>query len=120
MRATFTNMYRPTQAACPHCAGAAYRVPRHLLDRLLNLFRSPDRQLYRYRCGVLMCGREELLSVQGKRPVRFNFRDDPGFMELDNVAVMAVPEPETYVLMLAGMGALLGARRLRRRGPKSR
>jgi hypothetical protein len=42
-------------------------------------------------------------------------------MELDNVAVMqAVPEPETYALMLAGIGTLLGARRLRRRGPKAR
>jgi hypothetical protein len=62
--------------------------------------------------GALATGPSTLLT--------FNFRDDPGFMELDNVAVTAVPEPETYALMLAGIGALLGARRFRRRGPKSR
>jgi len=45
----------------------------------------------------------------------FNFRNDAGFMELDNVAVtVAIPEPETYALMLAGF-ALLGMRRFRRR-----
>jgi len=63
--------------------------------------------------GALATGASTLLS--------FNFRDDPGSMELDNVAVMqAVPEPETYALMLAGIGTLLGARRLRRRGAKAR
>jgi hypothetical protein len=45
----------------------------------------------------------------------FNFRNDAGFMELDNVAVAVIPEPETYALMLAGFGTLLGMRRFRRR-----
>jgi len=44
----------------------------------------------------------------------FNFRNDAGFMELDNVAVAVIPEPETYALMLAGF-ALLGMRRFKQR-----
>jgi len=36
------------------------------------------------------------------------------YPEVDNVSVVAVPEPETYALMLAGLGALgLVARRRR-------
>lgn len=34
----------------------------------------------------------------------FTFRDDPGFIWLDDVAVYGVPEPSTWVMMLIGFG----------------
>jgi hypothetical protein len=36
------------------------------------------------------------------------------YPEVDNVSVAAVPEPETYALMLAGLGALGFVARRRR------
>ena len=38
----------------------------------------------------------------------FSFRDDPGFMFLDNISVVsgAVPEPGTWAMMLLGFGAM--------------
>jgi hypothetical protein len=41
--------------------------------------------------------------------LKFSSRNDPSFTRLDNVSVTAVspvPEPETYALMLAGLGVL--------------
>lgn len=46
--------------------------------------------------------------------LRFAFRDDPGFQGLDNVSVTAVPEPETYAMMLAGLGLLAAVARQRK------
>lgn len=40
------------------------------------------------------------------------------YIGLDNVAVVAVPEPETYALLLAGMG-VIGAMARRRKGQKA-
>jgi len=49
--------------------------------------------------------------------IAFNFRNPQSFWLLDNVSVTAIPEPETYALMLAGLGAL-GAFARRRRTPE--
>jgi hypothetical protein len=38
--------------------------------------------------------------------LKFSSRNDPSFTRLDNISVQAVPEPETYAMMLAGLGAL--------------
>lgn len=40
--------------------------------------------------------------------LKFGGRDDPDFIRLDNVSVSAapVPEPETYAMLLAGLGLL--------------
>jgi hypothetical protein len=48
--------------------------------------------------------------------IAFNFRNPQSFWLLDNVSVTvaAVPEPETYALLLAGLGGL-GAFARRRR-----
>lgn len=36
----------------------------------------------------------------------FSFRDDPGFLSFDSVAVSEVPEPGTWAMMLLGLGAV--------------
>jgi hypothetical protein len=41
----------------------------------------------------------------------FNFRDDPGFLFLDSVAVAQVPEPGTMALLGIGMAGLWWKRR---------
>ena len=56
----------------------------------------------------------EAVATGASTLLSFNFRNDSGFMELDNVAVTAVPEPASLALMLAGIGTLLGAGRLGR------
>ena len=40
--------------------------------------------------------------------LKFGARNDPSFIRLDNVSVQvtAVPEPETYAMMLAGLGLM--------------
>jgi hypothetical protein len=51
----------------------------------------------------------------GSDTITFNFRNDPGYLWLDNVSVISVvPEPATWGLMLAGMG-IAGASLRRRR-----
>lgn len=48
--------------------------------------------------------------------IRFGGRNDPDFIRLDNVSVSAspVPEPESWALMLAGMGMLAWRARSRK------
>ena len=36
---------------CPICNGSTYRIPRRLVDRIVNLF-TP---VYRYRCRTMNC-----------------------------------------------------------------
>jgi len=45
--------------ACPRCNGAAYRVPRRLVDRLMSRFVG----ISRYRCRSTDCGWEGNLRV---------------------------------------------------------
>ena len=52
-------------------------------------------------------------------PIKFEFRQDPSFFQLDDISVTAVPEPSTYIagaLMLLPFG-LQGMRHLRSRKP---
>jgi MYXO-CTERM domain-containing protein len=46
------------------------------------------------------------LATGNATTLQFAFRQDPSFVDLDNVAVRAVPEPGAWALMLAGMAAL--------------
>lgn len=55
-------------------------------------------------------------ATSASTTIAFNFRDDPAFMFLDNVSVVATPEPSTYVLMAAG---LFGVALVRRRGRRA-
>jgi hypothetical protein len=62
-------------------------------------------------------------AIGASSTIAFNFRNPQSFWLLDNVSVTvaAVPEPETYALMLAGLAALGAfARRRRTRAPGSR
>ena len=43
--------------------------------------------------------------------LQFGFRNDSGILHLDNVSVTAVPEPTTWLLVAAGLGALVVRRR---------
>ena len=57
-----------------------------------------------------------LLATGSSTPLQFGFRDDPGFLFLDDVAVTPTPEPATVVLFataMVGVG-LRGWRRLTR------
>ncbi len=55
----------------------------------------------------------------GSDTITFNFRNDPGYLALDNVSVTsltsAAPEPTTWAMMLVGFGGLGAAMRGRRR-----
>jgi hypothetical protein len=42
----------------------------------------------------------------GSDTLQFAFRDDPGWIALDNVSVAAVPEPAAWALMLTGFAGL--------------
>ena len=55
-----------------------------------------------------------LLATSATTPLIFGFRNDPGFLQLDDVAVSPVPEPATLLLLgttMAGVG--LATRRKR-------
>jgi len=60
---------------------------------------------------------QELFSVTGtgSDTLQFDFRDDPAYMALDDVVVVAstspVPEPGTVGMLIAGLGAVILARR---------
>jgi len=50
----------------------------------------------------------------GDDTLTFNFRDDPGYLALDNVSVTGVPEPAAWAFLLLGVGAIGAALRGRR------
>jgi hypothetical protein len=56
-----------------------------------------------------------LLATSTTTPLVFGFRDDPGFLHLDDVAVNATPEPTTLLLLGTTMTGLGLARWRRRR-----
>ena len=57
-----------------------------------------------------------LLATTTTTPLIFSFRNDPGFFQLDDVAVSPVPEPATMVLLGSAMAGLgLATRRKRNR-----
>jgi PEP-CTERM motif len=47
-----------------------------------------------------------LTATSSVTELKFSSRNDPSFTRLDNISVTAVPEPETYAMMLAGLGLL--------------
>jgi hypothetical protein len=54
------------------------------------------------------------VTATGQDSLSFAFRDDPGYLALDNIVVAPVsqiPEPETFALLPLGMVAILGIRR---------
>ena len=81
-----------------------------------SLFADGDRD--GQRAFVVMTkvggGFSNLVSLTFQDSVSGAFLAAPGF-GIDNVNTAPVPEPETYALMLLGLGALLGVRRLSQR-----
>ncbi|NVD72413.1 PEPxxWA-CTERM sorting domain-containing protein [Duganella sp. BJB1802] len=59
-----------------------------------------------------------LTATGAATELKFGARNDPSFVRLDNVSVTvtAVPEPETYAMLLAGLG-LVGVVARRRQRP---
>ena len=51
---------------------------------------------------------DNLSATSALTELKFSSRNDPSFTRLDNISVTAapVPEPETYAMMLAGLGLL--------------
>ena len=56
-----------------------------------------------------------LLATSPTTPLVFGFRNDPGFLHLDDVALEPVPEPTTLILLGTTMAGLGLARWRRRR-----
>ena len=56
-----------------------------------------------------------LSSTSGLTELKLGGRNDPDFTRLDNVSVQAIPEPETFAMLLAGLG-LLAWRKRRQQG----
>lgn len=52
------------------------------------------------------------VAATGTDTIEFSFRDDPGWMALDDVSVSNVPEPGTLGLLFLGLGLAFGVRRL--------
>jgi hypothetical protein len=50
-------------------------------------------------------------ATSASTSLAFTFRNDPAFWDLDNVAVTAVPEPESWALIALGLAALAVRRR---------
>ncbi len=59
---------------------------------------------------------ENLSATSALTELKFSSRNDPSFTRLDNVSVVAapVPEPETYAMMIAGLGLLAFAAKRRK------
>ena len=55
-------------------------------------------------------------AVSGIRYAAFTYTTDLGYYSVDNVTATPVPEPETYAMLLAGLG-LLGAMKRRKKAP---
>ena len=54
------------------------------------------------------------MTGTGTDTLQFDFRDDPAYMALDDVVVATtspVPEPGTVGMLIAGLGAVILARR---------
>ena len=71
-------------------------------------------QLKRLFAGYTEQTFTNLLATSATTPLIFGFRNDPGFLQLDDVAVSPVPEPATLLLLgttMAGVG--LATRRKR-------
>jgi hypothetical protein len=58
---------------------------------------------------------QNLLATSVTTPLVFGFRNDPGFLHLDDVALEPVPEPTTLILLGTTMAGLGLARWRRRR-----
>ncbi|WP_332852369.1 PEP-CTERM sorting domain-containing protein [Duganella sp. S19_KUP01_CR8] len=58
-----------------------------------------------------------LVATSAATELKFGARNDPSFLRLDNVSVTvsAVPEPETYAMLMAGLGLVGFAARRRQR-----
>lgn len=55
-----------------------------------------------------------LRSNSSLTELKLGGRNDPDFTRLDNVSVQAIPEAETYAMLLAGLGLLAWSRRSRK------